>query len=133
MRHRTWGASALLHAPVDVVAGSRVVETGRVITMCRSAELVWRSPAAVEAVTLLFAAGPVDRRDVTEVSEGRFVAEPVGVVPGGDEQGGGGLDADADPGHGPGRSSSTSPSRMASMSVNLCFGRERPSGEGAQG
>ena len=37
----------------------------------------------------------MDRGDAAEVREGGFGGDPVGVVAGGDEQQGGGMDADA--------------------------------------
>jgi hypothetical protein len=45
-------------------------------------------------VAFVFAAAGVDRRDATQVSEGRFIAEPFGVVAGGDEEAGGDVVAD---------------------------------------
>ena len=53
---------------------------------------------AVESVSFVFAAAGVDWGDAAEVGEGAFVAEPLGVVAGGDEQSGGALDADPEPG-----------------------------------
>jgi hypothetical protein len=42
--------------------------------------------AAVESVSLVFAAAGVDPGCAAEVGEGALVAEPLGVVAGGDEQ-----------------------------------------------
>ena len=50
--------------------------------------------AAVEPVTDRLAGRGVDRGDPAEVSEGGLGGDPFGVVAGGDEQQGGGVDAD---------------------------------------
>ena len=60
--------------------------------------------AAVEPVSLVLAAAGVERRRTAEVGEGRFVAQPLGIVAGGDEECGGGVGSDAEGGDKFGRS-----------------------------
>jgi hypothetical protein len=52
-------------------------------------------PATVEASALGLAGGGLDRADAAQRGEGRFGAQPVGVVTSGDEQVGAGVRADA--------------------------------------
>ncbi len=51
---------------------------------------------SAESVSLLLAGGRVERRRAAEAGEGPFVAEPVTVLAGRDEEGSGGVGADAD-------------------------------------
>ena len=85
---------ALGGASVEVVAGALVAACagqGDVVEGGVGAAVT----AAVEAASAGLAGGRLDRADAAQGGEGGFAAHAVGVVAGGDEQGGGAVGADA--------------------------------------
>src|SRR5215470_19563946 len=66
-----------------------------VITICRRAWLAWRSPWGLGPVASVLAGGGGDRRGGAQVRPGSLRPQPPGVVPGRDQQHGGGVRADA--------------------------------------
>ena len=92
--HDLWLAATFKAAPFDVDACSSVrAHAGE----HDAPQGVVGLPvaAAVEPVTDRLARRGVDRGDAAQVSPGGFGSDPVGVVPGGDEQQGGSVNADA--------------------------------------
>lgn len=86
-----FGAAAL-----EVVAGGGVIgEAGDDDASEGAVGLSVTGPA--ESVSLLLAAGGVERCSSAEASEGTFVSDPVGVLARGDEERAGGVGADAEP------------------------------------
>ena len=64
------------------------------ITMCHRAALAWRSPPGLSRSRIDLARGCLDRSDTAQPGPGRLGAQPVRVIAGGDQQGGGAVDAD---------------------------------------
>ena len=86
--------TALVEAARDVGAGAGVgAHAGEHDPPQRMVGLA--VPAAVEPMPACLARRCVDRRDAAQVRPGGFVADPFGVVAGGDQQDRGGVDTDA--------------------------------------